>query len=458
MAVWLVVLCCALGGVCACCSMMYCYARAQRKRTQAMMWETSRLKLLDSGTVTLLPEPLPFKIYHNHFIGGWLSLLRDGQRLAAYNVYVVKLHSVDDIFQGTRQPWCRTYKAAQLIFGDGHKHAMIRAATHTQHCTLYREKGVQRVTKGELQSPADLYGLVNHGRNRGEVIFFTYVIMPNGEWRFSWTGTGLLRDAVSKHCSHADVSEEVVFAGEFHLDGDTLILDNSSGTYSPDKDHFPLLVKLFNVNFPTLRVEAWAWDDAKLHTAIANCPSRRSTKMLKAVAAVLECLDPVVDDDSVRVDVDGASGINSSRDVPPSTPPPRRPGVPEGPAAGGYLIDQSSNTETSASTTHSAGTADFSSSTANVRAAVLRDKRNTATDWDVPSASGASLSFPLAPQHSGGVAAAPVKPVAIRPQTCYSPGTPSSVSFPNSARFSFASAYSPLTSSGRRPPALRNEL
>lgn len=73
---------------------------------------------------------------------------------------------------------------------------------------------------------------------------------------------------MSKHAAHAAVRKEVTYSGEFHIqasgNGFKLVLDNNSGTYAPDKNDLPNLVKLFQRNFPGLEVEALDYNDPLL--------------------------------------------------------------------------------------------------------------------------------------------------------------------------------------------------
>ncbi|OSD07597.1 hypothetical protein PYCCODRAFT_629916 [Trametes coccinea BRFM310] len=113
---------------------------------------------------------------------------------------------------------------------------------------------------------------------------FTYVILLDGEWRFTETGEEFAIQLLSKHTMHADVAVEIAYSGEFFVrrvrksshpakangeapqtDGaiaeqdddasDTdypdpssllpsefeLVIDNDSGTYRPSKDLLPAL-------------------------------------------------------------------------------------------------------------------------------------------------------------------------------------------------------------------------
>jgi len=68
-------------------------------------------------------------------------------------------------------------------------------------------------------------------------------------------------DFMSKHATHSNVSRQVIYAGEFFIRRDpvqgafSLVIDNNSGTYSPDAQLLPMLARLLETNFPGLRVE-----------------------------------------------------------------------------------------------------------------------------------------------------------------------------------------------------------
>lgn len=127
----------------------------------------------------------------------------------------------------------------------------------------------RRNESGTITSGQDLLGLLNNGRQaNGWIFFYTYVIV-DGIWRFSQTGKSMVKDFMSKHAAHAACHREVTYSGEFHVQqsangGFKLVLDNNSGTYSPDKNDLPRLVQLFQYNFPGLEVEALNYEDPLL--------------------------------------------------------------------------------------------------------------------------------------------------------------------------------------------------
>ena len=182
-----------------------------------------------------------------------------------------------EVFGGHTQPWSRTYHNAIKIYGPGSAPKAIRAAIYAEHSALYRRTGVARSTSGALKSVQEFKSLIGNGLCGGEMIFFTYVLMENGEMRFSHTGVGALRDNLSKHAVHSNAAESVAYAGEFHFDHakDILVLDNSSGTFAPDKEYLPNLVELFERNLPGMQVKALDWQDPELELAIRQSPSRR---------------------------------------------------------------------------------------------------------------------------------------------------------------------------------------
>lgn len=100
---------------------------------------------------------------------------------------------------------------------------------------------------------------------------FTYVIMLDGQWRFTETGEEFAIGLLSKHTMHSDAALYIAFSGEFFVrrkeghgqdvqeheneDGSEtnarpgnpgdyeLIIDNDSGTYRPKKELLPILQK-----------------------------------------------------------------------------------------------------------------------------------------------------------------------------------------------------------------------
>ena len=83
---------------------------------------------------------------------------------------------------------------------------------------------------------------------------------------------------MSKHALHSDVSYKVRYSGEFHIrpsvinkNGYKLVIDNNSGTYSPDIKCLPLLEKVFKVNFPDIEIETLDRSNPKLEEYMKDC-------------------------------------------------------------------------------------------------------------------------------------------------------------------------------------------
>ncbi|PSR73293.1 hypothetical protein PHLCEN_2v10854 [Hermanssonia centrifuga] len=134
----------------------------------------------------------------------------------------------------------------------------------------------QEVLKGDVGLARQFLRMTSHGTH-GRI--FTYVIMLDGEWRFTETGHQFAIEFLSKHTMHSDVEVEIAYSGEFfvrplrhhhptsHHSNDTdgpssssseeqefddddppddpaqyeLVIDNDSGTYRPRADLLPTL-------------------------------------------------------------------------------------------------------------------------------------------------------------------------------------------------------------------------
>jgi hypothetical protein len=118
--------------------------------------------------------------------------------------------------------------------------------------------------------------------NRIKPAVYTYIISSEDEsFRFSETGAAFFVDFASKHALHSNCAETVRYSGEFHprpkggwdAFSDTvpddevqweLVLDNNSGTYSPDKAMLPALQRLFEYNFGGFAIVALDHEDEEL--------------------------------------------------------------------------------------------------------------------------------------------------------------------------------------------------
>jgi hypothetical protein len=182
----------------------------------------------------------------------------------------------------------------------------------------------ETITSNDSSEDNDNQNNTISSRNR---IMYTYVILPNGEWRFSKTYhpdydnvliqqikkqvsnfsssvTGTAIDFMSKHAVMSNCSRHVVYAGEFyilqnHIENATatttninnnnntnnscnndknnaknyehvLIIDNGSGTYAPETNNGQLqkLTLLLQHNFPGLKVIAHHYNDPVTTTTL----------------------------------------------------------------------------------------------------------------------------------------------------------------------------------------------
>jgi hypothetical protein len=249
----------------------------------------------------------------------------------AFETWKVDMCGVEETFGSRRQRWNRNHPAAVKIFET----VGAREAVKTQHATLYGGTGVASFTTLRLSCMAEtgcvfggegLLELLKYGKRNNKARMFTYVL-KTARLYIAETGADFFLDMNSKHAMHANADEEVVYAGELHLrrrvvEGGgaseyTLVLDNNSGTYAPDKDHLPLLREVFMRNFANLNVEAYDHADPVLqeYTATLRANDLESASSLSISAseadAVARQLNDVVRSDAM---VANTSATGAGRD------------------------------------------------------------------------------------------------------------------------------------------------
>lgn len=148
---------------------------------------------------------------------------------------------------------------------------------------------------GILESKDDFLALLRGGlvgakeTNRIKPAVYTYIIAAGDDtFRFSETGAAFFVDFASKHALHSNCAERVRYSGEFHprpaggwaafsdeipdeLIEWELVIDNNSGTYSPDAMLLPDLKALLEHNFPNLPVVALDHKDPALEESREAC-------------------------------------------------------------------------------------------------------------------------------------------------------------------------------------------
>lgn len=146
---------------------------------------------------------------------------------------------------------------------------------------------------GIINQPSDFLGLLKSSEkqvaNRIKPAVYTYIISSEDDsFRFSETGAAFFVDFASKHALHANCCEKVRYSGEFFprpeggwenfsndiSDDDVkweLVIDNNSGTYSPDKEMLPFLRALLEYNFADLTIYALHHEDEELKKSRVAC-------------------------------------------------------------------------------------------------------------------------------------------------------------------------------------------
>ncbi|KAH7924083.1 hypothetical protein BV22DRAFT_1105697 [Leucogyrophana mollusca] len=239
---------------------------------------------------------------HSSPTAGAFTNLQDSRLYSTWKIYLKGI----PIFFGDRvQHWNRSYKAAQTIF-QGPTSIPVRAAIQAGHHMLY----ARTISNGfgTITSPDDVFDLLQGGSlrsgtdnsrsytHRVKPAVYTYIISSEDEsFRFSETGAAFFVDFASKHALHSNCAESVRYSGEFHPRpaggwenfsddipdreaGWELVIDNNSGTYSPDPSVLPDLKALLEFNFPGFKVVALNHDDPELKRSTDACREYALTK------------------------------------------------------------------------------------------------------------------------------------------------------------------------------------
>ncbi|KAJ3907028.1 hypothetical protein F5879DRAFT_1065500 [Lentinula edodes] len=249
---------------------------------------------------------------------GRLTNLDDARLYSTWKLYLI---GVSLYFKDVYQHWNVNYKAAQTIFGTGATSLAVRTGIQAGHKMLYARSTSNGF--GVIESATDVLKLFHGGRlnpkgivgsdqeylsaqdgtpaarsffaHRVKPAVYTYIISAEDDsLRFSETGAAFFVDFASKHALHANCCDRVRYSGEFHprpraknnswigwqdfsdsmsdemVDWEVLI-DNNSGTYSPDKAMLPTLQALLEYNFPGFKVQALDREDEELTKSVQAC-------------------------------------------------------------------------------------------------------------------------------------------------------------------------------------------
>ena len=197
------------------------------------------------------------------------------------------------------QGWNRNYKAAQTIF-QGPTSIAVRSTIQAGHRMLYARSTANAF--GVINESKDIMSILHGGKkdtphaHRVKPAVYTYIIaVEDDSFRFSETGAAFFVDFASKHALHSNCAQAVRYSGEFHprpeggwenFSDETpddqvrweLVIDNNSGTYSPDKMLLPTLQELLEYNFPGFTIHAWDFNDPRLAESRDACRKYALTK------------------------------------------------------------------------------------------------------------------------------------------------------------------------------------
>lgn len=198
---------------------------------------------------------------------------------AGYSTWKINLRRISVYFRPMDlQPWNRTYGVAKAIFDGTPRSIAKRNAIKLAHQMLYN-RTIKKNQSGRINSADDLWRLIFFDEKtlRMRTCIYTYII-DDSTWRFSETGSSFFTDYASKHALHANCSEYVRYAGQFHprpkdgwdrCDGEwELVFDNWSGTYSPSETLLHRLKELLQFNFPGLNIVTHHFTDPSLRKSM----------------------------------------------------------------------------------------------------------------------------------------------------------------------------------------------
>ncbi|CAF3396948.1 unnamed protein product [Rotaria sp. Silwood1] len=232
---------------------------------------------------------------HNSLTLGHLAKVNDERLYSTWEIYLKRIDYFFNLNQ--KQKWDPSNKAAKLIF-EGPMAFGVQTLMKRAYHILYAKHTTNQF--GVLNSSDDLWKLLSDETKLNiKPCVYTYII-DDTTWKFCETGASFSVDFASKHALHANCSETVCYAGEFHLrpicgwnrfnssdpldfDQWELVIDNGSGTYAPDRSLLSKLKNLLSFNFPGLKVVTYHFEDPQLKSSIEACRSFANSCSIKSM-------------------------------------------------------------------------------------------------------------------------------------------------------------------------------
>ncbi|KAJ7601157.1 hypothetical protein C8J56DRAFT_814275 [Mycena floridula] len=242
----------------------------------------------------LFDGPIRFSRHFSPTVGR-LTNINDARLYSTWKMYLV---GIPVFFKDVYQPWNHNYKAAQSIF-QGPTSIAVRSGIQAGHRMLYARSTSNGF--GVVETAADIVKILHAGADldqkqaddpltsRVKPAVYTYIISADDDsFRFSETGAAFFVDFASKHALHSNCAQQVRYSGEFHprpaggweqFNDATpddqvkweLVIDNNSGTYSPDPKMLPTLKALLEYNFPGFGIFALSHEDPELEKSREAC-------------------------------------------------------------------------------------------------------------------------------------------------------------------------------------------
>jgi hypothetical protein len=207
------------------------------------------------------------------------SLVDDHRDDSIYSTWKIQLRRIPFFFPSNDyQESNQQYRSSRNVFNTYPILSAAQSIMKQKH-QLFYERTLKSNENGRLTSTDDLWKLIFLDRLTQKIKprAYNYIIDDN-TWQFSEISHQFFTDYEIKHAHLANSSECLRYAGEFHLrprfgwnrmdDQWELVLDNASGTYSPNANLLDNLKKLLLFNFPGLNITVYDYKDPMLRDSL----------------------------------------------------------------------------------------------------------------------------------------------------------------------------------------------